>query len=254
MRSPAVAGLFYPSDPQGLLNMIDQFLNKSKSVNVEGSIRALVVPHAGYIYSGIVAAAGYKLVKNNPNIRKVVILGPSHYVLFRGAAAPGIDVWETPLGMFRVYDLQSKLIAPYPEAHRREHSIEVQMPFLQVVLPKAEYYPVVVGEVDPAELARDISNVIDSSTIIVVSSDLSHYYPYDEAVKIDANANECIPKLDIDCVNERVEACGKTGILTLMHIARERGWKGKLIDYKNSGDTAGDKDSVVGYGAYVFYE
>ncbi len=254
MRSPAVAGLFYPSDPQGLLNMIDQFLRDSKSTEVDGSIKALIVPHAGYIYSGIVAAAGYKLVKNNPNITKVIILGPSHYVWFRGAASPGMDVWETPLGMFRVYDIQSNVIQPFPEAHRKEHSVEVQMPFLQVVLPKAEYYPIVVGEVDPEVLARDLSTFIDKSTLLIVSSDLSHYHPYEEAVRIDSNANECIPKLDINCVKDKVEACGKTGILTLMNIARERGWKGKLIDYKNSGDTAGDKDSVVGYGAYVFFE
>ncbi len=255
MRPPAVAGMFYPSDPSLLLSMIDDFLKQSVDFQLNGKLRAIVVPHAGYVYSGIVAAAGYKLVKQHMNeFDKVILLGPSHYVAFRGVASPGTDVWETPLGMVRVFDLKGKHIAPFPEAHSKEHSLEVQIPFLQITLPKAEYYPLVLGDVDPKSLADDLIPYMNDRTLLVISSDLSHYHPYDEAVKIDSIANDCIPKLDYDCVLNKVEACGKLGILTLIEIAKRKRWKAALVDYKNSGDTAGPKDQVVGYGCYAFYD
>jgi AmmeMemoRadiSam system protein B len=255
MRQPAVAGMFYPDDSMKLLGMIKEFLDKCKKVGTNGKLRGLVVPHAGYMFSGIVAAAGYRVVfAKKDELDKIILIGPSHYLLFEGAASSGEDIWETPLGMVEVHQLTGRHIVPFPHAHVEEHSLEVQVPFLQVVCPKAKIHPLVTGEVDPSMLAKDIEHYIDDRTLILVSSDLSHYYPYHKAVEIDSVANECIPSLNIKCVEEKVEACGKTGILTLMHIAKNLGWKGQLIDYKNSGDTYGDKSQVVGYGCYGFFE
>ncbi|MGC8924289.1 MAG: AmmeMemoRadiSam system protein B [Candidatus Micrarchaeia archaeon] len=255
MRVPAVAGMFYPDEGIKLLGMIKELLGQCKKASIKGRLRGLIVPHAGYIFSGIVAAAGYNMVlSRKEEIDKIILIGPSHYMMFNGAASSGEDVWETPLGMVEVHELIGRHIVPFPRAHVEEHSLEVQVPFLQVVCPSARIYPLVTGEVDPSMLAKDIEQYIDDRTLILVSSDLSHYYPYYKAVEIDSKANECIPSLNIECVNEKVEACGKTGILTLMHIAKDMGWKGQLIDYKNSGDTYKDKSQVVGYGCYAFFE
>ena len=141
----------------------------------------------------------------------------------------------------------------FEETHYHEHSIEVQLPFLQEVLEDFEILPIATGEIDHEELAEKIEKLIDDDTVIIVSSDLSHYYTYKKAMEIDALANEVIPNLDIEKTVE-VEACGKTGILALMQLAKKNKWKAKIVDYKTSGDTAGDKSKVVGYGCYVFYE
>lgn len=255
MRPPSVAGAFYPSDGLSLTKMIDTFLNSCKEMDVEGKLRGLIVPHAGYIFSGIVAASGYRvLMKHKDEISKIFLLGPSHYSLFNGAASSGEDVWETPLGMVNVHPMEGSTISILPSVHRQEHSLEVQIPFIQIACPKAELYPLLLGNVDPIQLSRDLLSWIDDRTLILISSDLSHYYTYEKANKVDSYANKCIPSLDIKCVEHNVEACGKLGILALMHVAKVKSWKGMLLDYKNSGDTSGDKSTVVGYGCYVFTE
>ncbi len=255
MRPPAVAGTFYPGDGQSLVSMISNFINRCAKPEMNGKLRGLIVPHAGYIYSGIVAAAGYRLLmERKDEIRKIILLGPSHYSLFNGAASSGEDVWETPLGMVSVRELVGNHIFILPSAHSNEHSLEVQIPFLQITCPKAGIYPVLIGNADFLQLADDLLQYVDDSTLVLVSSDLSHYHAYGDAVKIDSYANKCIPELDVECVEQRVEACGKIGILALMRIAKSKSWKGMFVDYKNSGDTSGDKSRVVGYGCYAFVE
>lgn len=257
VRHSAVAGIFYPNDPNELKGMIFNFLEKAKEKKIQGQIRALILPHAGYIYSGIVAASGFKLLQNlNRKLKyKVIILGPSHYVWFEGAALSKSEYFLTPLGKIKVVKLNidNLSILHYDdEPHIKEHSLEVQIPFLQLLLKEVEIMPIVIGEVSYKTLAEEINQFIDKSTIIVASSDLSHYLSYEEANRIDKFANESIPALDIE-KSEKIEACGKTGILTLLSIAKKRNWKGVFLDYKNSADTAGLMDKVVGYGAYAFY-
>jgi len=259
IREPAVAGSFYPEDESELREMVEKFLKDAGDVKISKRLRGLVVPHAGYIYSGPVAAYGYKLLmKQDHKPGRIILIGPSHYAMFIGVAEGSARFWRTPLGLVPAESIASKItdrsiLGIYPQAHAPEHSIEVQLPFLQTVLKeKFTIYPLLTGEVNPALLANALEPAIDDNTLFIVSSDLSHYYPYEQARRLDAVANEAIPNLDFKRM-EYAEACGKTGILTLMHIAKSKGWKGKLLDYRNSGDTAGPKDNVVGYGCYAFY-
>ncbi len=260
VRKPAVAGAFYPGDKEMLASMIKESMDAAADVRLEGDVKAIIVPHAGYIYSGIVAAAGFKLLKNLDVKKKwkVLILGPSHCVGFYGAATSEVRGWETPLGVVSVKSVldeigDSQIIRPREDVFVEEHSLEVEVPFLQTVMNNWTLYPLCLGEVNPRELADELKNFAAADdVIIVVSSDLSHYYPYNDARVLDDNANKFIPINAIAQVEDRVEACGIKGILTLMHLSDTLGLEGHFIDYKNSGDTAGDKNKVVGYGCYAF--
>lgn len=221
MLYQSVAGQFYPESKTEQKTMVEKLLKAAKEVKIPGKIKGLVVPHAGWIYSGIVAAVGYKALDK---FYSSILVGPSHREYFAGVKEKICD-----------------------------HSVEVQLPFLREVVPEAKIIPLVYSEVDYRGLAKVIEQRLDNNTIIIVSSDLSHFYPYDLAVQIDSRANKYIPELNIKKVEKEVEACGKTGILALMTLAKKFGWKGIFLDYKNSGDTAGDKTSVVGYGCYAFY-
>ena len=267
IRHAAVAGAFYPDDEMELREMIEDYLSKAEEVKLKSrgkaKLRALIVPHAGYIYSGPIAAYGYKLLANyKEQVKDVIVIGPSHYAGFRGACEAGFDIWETPLGRVKSESIKNKLnasakqmLASYPQAHLPEHSIEVQLPFLQTVLGNEfVFHPILCGDVSPLSLVNAIEDAVNDETILIVSSDLSHYLTYDNAVKTDKVANASIPKLDMERFESRGDACGKTPILVLMHLAKKKGWKGKLLNYRNSGDTAGDKIRVVGYGCYAFYE
>lgn len=267
IRPPAVAGTFYPEDQTELKSLVTELLKRSgPKVNAKnmpgGLLRGLIVPHAGYIYSGLVAAAGFNLVKKYfaKGQLRILILGPSHHVYFQGLAACLASEWRTPLGTVAVDPLNKTLVAEHPEvvslineAHRPEHCLEVQLPFLQAVLQSFSLVPLLTGEGEPEIFAKALNTVVSELDLIVVSSDLSHYYPYETAVKLDRKANEAVPKLDIDRVAAEVEACGKAGILTLLNLARMNHWQGCFVDYKNSGDSAGDKSAVVGYGCYAFF-
>ncbi len=258
VRQPAVAGAFYPDNEGELKEMISAFLEQGRG-EVPGVIRGLIAPHAGYVYSGPVAASGYRLVGKRTAVDKVILVGPSHHAPFPGVAEAGYEFWSTPLGMVKAGSLRNsvktkELFKVYPNVHEPEHCLEVQLPFLQTVLEgDFTIFPLLTGEILPDVLARELVRFIDESTLFVASSDLSHYHPYKKAVSLDSEANRAIPSLDFKGV-AGVEACGRLAIMTLMHIAKEKGWKGKLLDYRNSGDTAGPKDSVVGYGCYAFYE
>ncbi len=253
IREPAVAGTFYPGDAGQLKKMVNDFLAQAKETKLEGKLCGLVVPHAGYIYSGPIAAYGYKMLAKQ-GFEKAIIIGPSHYATFYGACEAGAELWRTPLGGVRAKSVRDPLISVYPEVHAQEHCLEVQLPFLQSINDNFLVWPVLCGMADPAELADVVLRQMDVKTVVIASSDLSHYNEYAKAVQIDRTANEAVPALDIKRFEKEGDACGKTAILTLMHIAKKKGWKGKLLDYRNSGDTAGPKSEVVGYGCYAFCE
>jgi len=260
IRKPAVAGAFYPGDKGSLEGMINEMVEAAADVSLKGDVKAIIVPHAGYVYSGVVAAAGFKLLKNLDAKKKwkVLLLGPSHFVGFYGVAAPEVQGWETPLGVVSVKNIldeigDSQIIQPREDVFAQEHSLEVEVPFLQTVMNNWILYPLCLGEVNSQELAGELKDFAAADdVVIVVSSDLSHYYSYDEATVLDDNANKFIPINSIAEVEDRVEACGIKGILTLMHLSDILSLKGHFVDYRNSGDTAGDKSRVVGYGCYAF--
>ncbi len=179
IRKPAVADAFYPGEPDELLAMLECFLNDAKPAKLDGRLRALIVPHAGYVYSGSVAAFGYKLLAKEKNISKILLIGPSHYAGFFGAAESGADAWQTPLGIVKCGKLgiRSELISTIPEVHAPEHNLEVQIPFLQSVMQNKDFtiYPILTGEVSPVSLAESLADFIDEKTFVIASSDLIHY-------------------------------------------------------------------------------
>lgn len=256
VRPSAVAGMFYPYNRNDLREMVNAFLESAKKTSVDGKLRGLVVPHAGYVYSGPVAAVGYKLLKeNNPNIDTIFLIGPSHTARFLGVAQAEEEYWETPIGRVEMEQLpESQSIKNNSMIHQKEHCLEVQMPFLQTVLGKFRSYALLTSEVSARILATELTRELDENSLIIASSDLSHYHPYDQAVRIDSVANKAVPLMDMEKVENFVEACGKDAILILMNIAKIKRWKCKFLDYKNSGDTSGPRDQVVGYGCYAFYE
>lgn len=281
IREAAAAGVFYPSDKKELSKLLDRFLDAAHPPAVPGKVRALICPHAGYRCSGPVAAYSYKLLRGRRDVRTVVVLGPSHYAAFAGASVTDADAYRTPLGLIPVSPTAKKIAAVPPfvrnppcrvappswaryslkpppppgksTPHTWEHSLEVELPFLQKTLRDFALVPVVCGRVDPAAAARVLAKFLDDRSLLVVSSDLSHYYPYEKARRLDAAFLKSVCALDLDAA-AKGEACGKTPILILLHLAKQKGWKAKLLDRRNSGDTTGDKSAVVGYGAVAFYE
>ncbi|MCX6695393.1 MAG: AmmeMemoRadiSam system protein B [Candidatus Altiarchaeota archaeon] len=257
VRESVIAGSWYPKDKSELEAMLDGFLSNAE-VNPVSSLHALIVPHAGYVYSGPVAAYGYKLLEGK-QYDTVVILGPDHHVGFNGAWIPKVTHFETPLGLVEVSpkagELRKKSIfTDIPDSEDKEHSVEIQLPFLQKTLkPGFKIVPIVVGNVDGKELADALKPLLDDRTLVIVSSDLSHYHSYNEANGLDAKCTKNAPEVNIEGMSG-CEACGITPIKTLLYIAREYNWTGQLLDYRNSGDTAGDKSSVVGYMSVAYFE
>jgi AmmeMemoRadiSam system protein A len=279
VREPAVAGLFYPKDPVQLSLMIDRLLAAAPVASV-GDLKAIVCPHAGYEFSGPTAAYAYKNLVGR-RFDTVIILAPSHYALFDGASVPAVDAYRTPLGLVPIspkarvlakispclsepfcpverpsWWQQSSKPAPDPGKDTPdtwEHSAEVQVPFLQKVLTNFAILPVVIGNADPAQVARAVAAQLDNKTLLVVSSDLSHYHSYAEARQLDTRCVKAMCNLDIAAM-ESQEACGKLPILALLNLAHQNGWQARLLDYRNSGDTSGDKShGVVGYSAIAFF-
>lgn len=269
IRPSAVDGEFYPGEKSSLESTLEALMEKAKGISsLKGSqnqkLKALVVPHASYIYSGIVAAAGFNLIKPS-NFRrnpKILLLGPSHHADFYGLGATSAKEWQTPLGNVKIDSLNHKILKKYPkivkyqdDAHADEHCLEVEIPFLQKILTNNfTLIPLLTGQGRVAEFTSILENFIKEIDLIVISSDLSHYYPYELTIKIDKVANAAIPHADFTTVTEEVEACGKTAILFLLQLANQHGWKGNMVDYRNSGDTGGERDSTVGYGCYAFYQ
>jgi AmmeMemoRadiSam system protein B len=255
-RQPAVAGTFYPANPKQLHQMLGQYLNDAK-IGPEVP-KAIIVPHAGYIYSGPVAASAYARLKQAKNlITRVVIIGPSHRVAFRGLAVSRASTFSTPLGDIPVDQEAVETIVRLPfveyleQAHALEHSLEVHLPFLQETLDDFKIVPVVAGDASPEQVAQVIDTLWGGDeTLIVISSDLSHYHDYATAKKLDQLTSEKIEKQQYEQIASE-SACGKVPISGLLKVAREKSLSIKTIDLRNSGDTAGDKSRVVGYGAYV---
>jgi MEMO1 family protein len=256
IRKPAMAGWFYPSDRKALQAQISRLLAEVRQAGLPP--KALIVPHAGYIYSGPIAASGYATVAAvRDQIRRVVLLGPAHRVGFRGLAMPSARYFETPLGQVPLDRAALDSIASLPPvvtldaAHVQEHSLEVHVPFLQMVLSNFALVPLVVGDAQPAAVGRVLEQLWGGDeTLIVVSSDLSHYLDYDTARERDSATSAAIEQQRYEDIGYD-DACGRVPVSGLLYEARRRGMSVRRIDLRNSGDTAGARDRVVGYGAYV---
>lgn len=257
VRPAAVAGRFYPDHADELVGQISKMLGAETGLQ-DIHCKALIVPHAGYIYSGPVAATAYRLVSNQRNIKRVVLLGPCHYVPVRGVAVSSAQGFETPLGTIPLDRRAVEALLELPqvvcsdEAHAPEHCLEVQLPFLQSVLGNFQLIPLIVGLASVAEVAEVLDKIWGGpETVILVSSDLSHYHDYQTAQRVDADTGKAICSLQADLVGE--QACGCYAVNGLLSAVKSRGMKVKQLDLRNSGDTAGDRSRVVGYGAYAFY-
>ena len=269
LRKPAVAGSFYPGDRKTLSRQVGEYLSKAAKEEVAGEIIALVSPHAGYMYSGLVAAHAFKVVEGM-KFDAVVILAPSHRFPFQGASVYDRGGYETPLGVLQIekelcqkLKSESNLIQDLPRAHSQEHSLEVQLPFLQAVLGKFTLVPMVMGSQDYRSceaVGKAIARAVKGKKVLLVAStDLSHYHPYDRAVQLDRIVLDGIQafdaqKLSRDLDSGKGEACGGGPVIAVMVAAKELGAnRAKVLKYMNSGDVTGDRSGVVGYAAAVFF-
>ncbi len=257
-RPSAVAGTFYPEDPEALGALVDRLLGAVRLDPSEPSPKALVVPHAGYVYSGAVAASGFaRLASARDVVTRVVLIGPAHRVAVRGLVWPGARSLATPLGGVTV-DLEALRQIPKVEAsafaHAGEHSLEVELPFLQRVVPHAEVVPLAAGTASAAEVGEVLEALWGGpETRVVISTDLSHYLPYEEGKRRDEATVARIVALDSESIDHD-QACGATGLAGLLWVARRKGLTARLYDRRSSGDTSGDRRRVVGYAALGFSE
>lgn len=259
VRPAAVAGTFYPADPRELELLLDRCFADAVVPQRGASVpEALVVPHAGLVYSGPVAASAYlRLIDAKERIRRVVLIGPSHRVPVRGIALSGADAFATPLGEVpvdaagRTLALGSPQVRVDDEAHRWEHCLEVQLPFLQRVLGDFGIVPLVTGAC-LTEVVADLLGALwgGAETLVVVSTDLSHYHRYEQAVRLDATTAAEVVAGRADAIGDH-DACGSHSLRGLLAVSAREGAQIELLDLRNSGDTAGDRDRVVGYGAFV---
>ena len=264
VRKPVFAGSFYPGNRSDLQNTLEKLAAAADKTNLAipagARLKALIIPHAGYIYSGFTAAHCIRSLAGH-RFSKLIVMGPDHRVGIRTAAISAVTAYETPLGRIALHPDADRLremaalFAYSPASDRSEHSVEVVLPYLQVGLGDFRFVPVVIGGADPRAIAAALEAVIDNDTLLVASSDLSHYLPYREAVAWDRGTLELIKALAPDKLMARQNcACGRAAIAVLLHLSRQRNWQPVLLNYTNSGDTAGDKNRVVGYAAMAFYE
>ncbi len=256
-RQPAVAGLFYAGRSDELAQDVDRMLNAAERPPLNG-VRALVVPHAGYVYSGDVAASAFSCLPRGARYRYILLIGPSHRVAFYGMAVPETRNFKTPLGEF---PLATAVIAEMVEqgwvsynemAHQQEHCLEVQLPFLQRSEIEGPLVPVVVGDATPGQVAELIRPALaDPEVLTLISTDMSHYHAYDEAREIDGHTHKRILEGATDIRGD--EACGYMGLNGLQQALLDSGYQMHLLKRCNSGDVSGDRNRVVGYGAYAVY-
>ncbi len=273
IRLPAVSGTFYPGNPDVLRKDIEGYFSKARVDRIPDSatVKGIISPHAGYMYSGQTAAYGYKALAGS-RYDTVIIVAPSHRSFFAGAALDNRRLYRTPLGDIPIdQELTEELLGESgvmhanPKVHEGEHSLEVQLPFLQFVLKSFTIVPVIMGTQDP-QSSEDLSNALSDCLgkkgkrfLVVGSTDLSHYYPYDYAVQLDSVVVRHLEGFDIegmlkDLTTEQYEACGAGPMITVMMVSRQLGAdRGKVLNYANSGDVSGDRSSVVGYVSAVFY-
>jgi AmmeMemoRadiSam system protein B len=258
VKPPAVAGFFYPGSERELRDTVQGFM-RAAHAGAEDRPHALIAPHAGYQYSGPIAASAYAtLAPWADQIRRVVVLAPSHRVPFRGIAISSADAFRTPLGDIPVDQAAAEGLAGLPGVQRldaafaEEHALEVQLPFLQSVLSDFTLVPLIVGDADSDDVSRVIEALWAEDTLIVVSSDLSHYHDYRSCQQRDRSTTARIEQMQGEQIGPH-DACGAFPIRGLLKTARRHGWRVRTLDLRNSGDTSGDKSRVVGYGAYEFY-
>ncbi len=264
VRAPVFAGRFYPAARSDLERMITKLVADAAQTDPAGTARlnlkALIIPHAGYIYSGFTAAHSARCLAGR-RFSKVIVMGPDHRVGIRTAAISAVAAYDTPLGRIGLHQdskrlrEHSALFGYSPLSDRTEHSLEVVLPFLQYSLGDFQMVPVVVGGADPLKIAAALKTVLDADTLLVASSDLSHFLPYNQAVDWDRATIELIKNLEPEkLMSRKNSACGRAPVAVILHLAKQRSWQPVLLNYTNSGDTAGDRNRVVGYAAVAFYE
>ncbi|MBN1876054.1 MAG: AmmeMemoRadiSam system protein B [Anaerolineae bacterium] len=263
VRRPAVAGMFYPADPSLLQEAIEQYMD-SATPDVLPGVRAIIAPHAGYVYSGPVAAFAYKLLAaQSAPPQRIYVLGPSHRMWFTGVALGDYDAFQTPLGDVPVDREQiarlmaegasESLLQITQSPHAPEHCLEVQLPFLQMVYPGVPIVPMLFGEVDPIAIGKLLTPLLEANDLIVVSSDLSHYHNETRANELDHQFLDAVLESNKTAV-ARGEACGQSPVLTLITIAEVLNWQPHLLHYQTSGAVSGDYHQVVGYAAVAYVE
>jgi len=258
VRPAVFAGTFYPDKPQELAAVVRSYLPKSPSATPTTVIKAIIAPHAGYIFSGATAGAAYAAVMaQKSHIDRVVVLGPSHRVGFSGVASSGASAFETPLGPVAVDRdavtalTSAGLAREFEVAHEDEHSLEVQLPFIKTVFPSAHIVPLLAGDEDWQACERVLAALWGKDeTLIVISSDLSHYHDYATAQHVDGETAKEIASLAAGSIDHE-QACGATAVNGILGIAAEKKMSCQTLELRNSGDTAGPKNRVVGYGAFA---
>jgi len=258
IRPPAVAGMFYPAPLKKLQKDIDTYLHTA-TPPLLNNVRAIIVPHAGYVYSGSIAAFAYKLLSQQTTLpQRIYLMGPAHRIAFNGVAMTQYEAFKTPLGdhpldIAKISQL-TKLSHNFnteSTPHDAEHCLEVQIPFLQTVAPAIPVIPMLFGQVAPRTVGKLLHEVLQDDDLIIVSSDLSHFHDNKTAHTLDQQFLASILSGDETAVAHG-EACGQAPVLTLMHIAQQRGWQPHILDYRTSGDITGDEWRVVGYAAVAY--
>ncbi|MDD4996127.1 MAG: AmmeMemoRadiSam system protein B [Patescibacteria group bacterium] len=274
IRQPVVAGSFYSADKDVLARQIDGFLARAEKTKIEGDFKMLILPHAGYDYSGQTAAYGFKELTDR-NIKTVILIGPSHQDWFSGAAFTNYDFWQTPLGKVEIdKELRQKLIQENKnifireQAHENEHCLEVILPFLQKTIRNYKILPIIIFQANDkflSDLAQMLKKHLTDQDLIIVSSDLSHYPAYKDARQVDQKTIQGILTGSVSGFEKAIQenmtqglpnldtcACGEEPIKVGLYLAEEMGWNGTLLNYANSGDFSGDFSQVVGYAAIAF--
>ncbi|MGB9500390.1 MAG: AmmeMemoRadiSam system protein B [Dissulfuribacterales bacterium] len=263
IRKPAYAGSFYPADQAELSRLLERLTQEAKKNHIRlpagKPFKALILPHAGYIYSGLTAAHASQALSGK-NFTKIILLGPDHRIGFSNCAVGDADAYETPLGLIKLH-ADAKRLLKQPElfrtiiaSDRAEHSIEVILPFLQFYLKNFKIIPIVTGPCNIDRLTQAVEKLLDEKTLVIASSDLSHYLPYEKAVKRDKDTIDKILALDYEkLLKKDNSACGKIPVTVLIKMALHHNWQPVLLHYSNSGDTAGGRSRVVGYAAIAFY-
>lgn len=256
VRDPVFAGSWYPLEKNELANLVDGYLNNAQKLEIDGQIKAIIVPHAGYVYSGQIAATAFKQLEGG--YENIFLIGPSHRYSLTGASISNFDYYSTPLGNVKVSRkankmLQETIVNNIEEAHENEHSLEIELPFLQTQLNDFEIIPILVGPIDTNEFKNILIKNLEEEDLIVISVDLSHYHEYDEAIQLDSYSIERILNLDDEeILYSEIDA--PWAVSSLLKIAKDKSWKPYLISYANSGDVTGDRESVVGYASIIFVE
>lgn len=257
VRRPVAAGYFYPADPDELASMIDRLLDAARPAVLEGRLRALVAPHAGYVYSGAIAAAAFAALPARAEDVRVVLTGPSHFTPLRGVAVSGADAWETPLGAVAVDpELRATAVAAGAVVddlpHGGDHALEVELPFLQRRAGRGlRVLPAAIGA-SATDAAAFLEAVVAAGALLAVSTDLSHYHDDETARRLDRRTAEAVVALDAEAIGER-HACGADALRSLVAYAGRSGWSCSLLALGTSADTSGDLRRVVGYGSFAVF-